>query len=202
MKPDEPTPVLIWTDLETTGLNPDCDSLLEVAAIATAADLSGDEDDRFHTVVWWNGNVEDMNSAARQMHTDNGLLEEVVSPDAPTLGEADVAMATWLDEIAAKHSAERLTLAGSSAHFDMGFIDKHMPRTRKRLHYRVFDVSTLLQAFQWWAGDDLGRSQFPDEAIHRAQQDIATSLALCRSAHAAVLSASSGPTSGTHLKLA
>lgn len=202
MKPNEPIPVLVWTDLETTGLDPDHHSILETAAIATAADLSGgDEPDRFHTVVWWNGNPATLPSAVRNMHTDNGLLEEATALDAPTLWDADEAMAAWLDDVAARHAAERLTLAGSSAHFDMGFITKHMPQTRERLHYRVFDVSTLLQAFQWWADDDLGRSQFPDEAAHRAEQDISTSLTLCRAAHAVVLRASSGGSHGPHLRL-
>lgn len=180
---------LIWVDLETTGLDPIMDDVLEMAAVVTDTGLVGGDDQRdtFHALVSWEGAIEQLTEWVRNTHTETGLLEEVTggSTSSVVLERADHLMATWLDEVRERHQSTRLTLAGSTPSFDMSFIERHLPEVRQRLHYRLFDVSTLRQACVWWS--DVGGSNqtndlfgWKEEPAHRATQDVRYSLELAR----------------------
>lgn len=178
MRNDEPVPTLIWADLETTAISPEEGDILEVAAVATDTDLVriAAPAERFESIVHWNGDPASLDAFVREMHTANGLLR--AASDGSILDEVDRQFARWLTDIAERAGAERLTLAGASVAFDMGWITHHMPATASLLHYRVFDISTLKQALLWgW----FGAIQIPDgESPHRAMPDVEHALATAR----------------------
>ena len=67
---------------------------------------------------------------------------------------------------------ERATFAGSSVHFDLGFIRVHMPRLAKRLSHRVYCVSAV-QLFC----RSLGMAKPPKgPEPHRAAADVLASI--------------------------
>lgn len=184
MNVDEPTPHLVWTDLETTGIDPrDPDAaVLEIASIVTDSELNavGEVAD-FRVVIAWNGDRDRLHPAVVEMHTANGLLDEAGDNAAVRHDAAERLWAGWLEAAAEAASAERLTLAGATPSFDMAWIEEHLPAARRHLHYRLFDVSTLRQAALWWAGDTLG-AQPGDEIPHRAMDDIRGTLDHARNA--------------------
>ena len=117
----EKTDMLLWMDVETTGLDPDHDRILEVEMRCT--DMKGELDvGGFHRVVGLAGrnvSITDENFKAWRMHCANGLLE-----DAFDAGYTEEATANALEEYV-DSLAQSFTLhpAGSNPQFDLDFIE-------------------------------------------------------------------------------
>ena len=169
----------IWLDLETTGLDPDRDIILEFAAMIANDGRGGDftpiEIHQSVVAPYFYGTrpagviLAEMDPFVRNMHTKNGLLAELERPElCCTIGEADEFLAALIPD-------GKPSLAGNSVHFDLGFLRVHMPRFAARLSHRVFDVSTLLRAERTY-GDSHDMIQVPASA-HRAREDVLASLA-------------------------
>jgi oligoribonuclease len=181
----------IWLDLETTGLDPDTEIVLEFGVILAADDRAGDMSivNEFQSVITpydygpaadheglshrcAAGILADMHPRVREMHTKNGLIAELEKPElCCSIQEADA----FLAELAGDGLP---SLAGNSVHFDLGFILKHMPNFAKRLSHRVFDVSTLIRAERTY-GDSVDQITTKADA-HRALDDCRASLATAR----------------------
>lgn len=158
---------LLWVDLEMTGLDPEKDKILEVAAIAT--DWQFNEIDRMTAIVkvpkklieermvgeFWEANPESYNSLVAQ--NENGEDTEVVEDKI-------------LDFIE-KNFGKEVYLAGNSIHQDKRFIVKEWPRLDARLHYRMFDVSAWKIYFE-----NVLKIKFTKRENHRALDDIEGSI--------------------------
>lgn len=157
---------LFWVDLEMTGLDPDTNVILEVAALVT--DFEFNVIDRYEAVIWQSDQaIEQSNPWSKKQHAASGLLERVRLQGRP---ETDVVNEiTGL--IAKNFGDEPAVLAGNSIHSDRGFIKKHWPTVDDMLHYRMLDVSTLKVIMQGKYDVD-----FPKTEDHRALTDIEASI--------------------------
>ncbi len=166
--------LLVWLDMEMTGLDPETCVPIEVAAIITTKDL--EEIETYHAVIHQDdAALASMNDFVRNMHTENGLLEKV-GRSSTSLREADDAVAA----LVARHCPEEgeALLAGNSIHQDRRFIDRYFPSLEARLHYRMVDVSTLKELVRRWYGD---AAKFPKpESDHTALADTRQSIAELR----------------------
>lgn len=121
----EKTDMLLWMDVETTGLDPDHDRILEVELRCT--DMKGVLCvGGFHRVIGLAGrnvSITDENFKAWRMHCANGLLE-----DAFDAGYTEAATANGLEEYV-DSLAQSFTLhpAGSNPQFDLDFIGRLAP---------------------------------------------------------------------------
>lgn len=165
---------IAWIDVETTGVDPESDLLLEVACVVTTGRLH--ELGRESCVVRHDRDVLDafpMDDFVREMHTGNGLLEACAQPSSMDLGEID----EWIFGLVSRTSeGHRPQLGGCSVWIDRSMVRKHLPRTYSLLHFRDFNVSTLRDFWETFVGSVDRRDREP----HRALEDVLDSIRLAR----------------------
>lgn len=171
----------LWLDLETTGLDPDRDIVLEFAVVLVDDGPGGtwEELGAYQSVITpydFNGRtpgeiIGGVDEFVERMHTRNGLFVELDNPElCCSIEEADAYLAALVPE-------GLPSLAGNSVHFDKGFLRRHMPEFHGRLSHRVFDVSTLIRAERTY-GDRNEQAAKP--IAHRALPDVRASIATAR----------------------
>jgi oligoribonuclease len=171
--------LLVWLDMEMTGLDPETCVPLELAAIITTGEL--EELDQFTAVIWQpESALAGMSDFVRQMHSENRLLD-AVRASTTLLEQADAGLA----ELIGKWCAPRAVLAGNSIHQDRLFVRRYFPTTEACLHYRMVDVSSLKELVRRWYGES---ALYPKaESSHTALEDIRASLAELRHYRATVM---------------
>ncbi len=158
---------LMWIDLETTGLDPKTDQILEVACVITDENLV--EIAQCEWVVRPERAV-CVDSVVLAMHTKNGLFAAIADNRGCNLDDVAVSLADFIDHHEIRGKA---LIAGSTPQFDKSFLAVHMPAVFEFFNHRVFDVSTLKAAARMWGG-------WPEKdlmpAAHRAMSDILYSI--------------------------
>ncbi len=148
---------LCWIDLETTGLDPNLDPILEVGMIVTVAAPPFVEIATYETAVIPNATRHpnwraSMNGYVTRMHTQNGLLADVDSPSAKPIGQVEQEMIAVLKSI----WKGNFMLSGSGVgHFDYWFLKAQMPEFTKMLQYSTLDVGVMRRAFSYSGRSDL-----------------------------------------------
>ena len=163
---------MVWIDCEMTGLNPDKDALIEVAAVVTDADLNALDDGMDAVIRPDPEALAQMPTVVREMHTASGLLAELEDGIALESAEKKVLeyVQSWVPE------ARVAPLAGNSVHADKAFLRLGMPELTEYLHYRIIDVSTLKELARRWSPEVLEAAP-KKTGNHRALGDILDSIA-------------------------
>ena len=171
--------LLIWVDLETTGLDLD-DSMrgvhkhkiLEIGIHITDS-YYNIIDDGLEIIVHHDKEVIEplMIEYVKNMHESNGLLEKV-EKSTISLQEAEKMIVDYINSYNIEPGSS--PICGNNVGFDKNFIDAQLPQFSKFLHYRKIDVSSL---------KEIVRRQYPEvlelvkkEANHRALDDIKESI--------------------------
>src|SRR5580658_1041076 len=164
---------LIWMDLEMTGLDPQTDSIVQVAAIVT--DLgSFDELEVLELPVWQpESRLEVMTPFVRNMHESSGLLAKVRGSKT-SLMDAERAL---LKLVSRWCGAQEGVLAGNSIWQDRRFLACYMPALEGYLHFRQVDVTSFKIMMRAWLGE---RASFPKAKAHTALEDVRASIAELR----------------------
>ena len=165
-------PRLIWIDLEMSGLNPEKDRVLEVAAIITDARLNILAESEPWVVHHPDSILDGMDSWNSRTHTDSGLIERC---RRSTLDEATVEKAT-LKFLKAHVKPGASPMCGNTICQDRRFLASHMPKLEKFFHYRNFDVSSFKIAAQLLRPELAQRVKDSKPAEHQALLDIRASI--------------------------
>lgn len=161
---------LLWLDVETTGLDVNSLSLLEIGLELTGPALDP-LTEPFHTAIAWKGEPDDF---IRSMHTPNGLLAECAASDCPTLAEARDMAGSWLDRHDPLHEA---LVAGASVSSDRRFLEAGMPHLLDGYYHGSFDVSALDDAMRMWR-PDVWAARPERTTNHRVMACLGDSIAL------------------------
>lgn len=162
---------IVWIDLETTGLDPKTDKILEIAVVITDGNLSlaylGPS-----LVVDHSVDELVMDDFVRNMHTKSGLLRDIESGTGLPLGEVEDRVLAFCSQFAEPNT---VPMGGSSIHFDRRFIEEHMPTLLAWFSHRVVDVSSFNECYKRWLPQIKANAPKSGD-IHRAQEDIIDSI--------------------------
>jgi len=164
--------VLVWLDMEMTGLEPARERIIEIATILTdgqLAEIAVGPELVIHQADEVLAAMDDWNT---KHHRASGLTERV---RASTVSDADAEAQTIAFINAHVPARDRPVLAGNSIHQDRRFIRHYMPALEKRLHYRMVDVSTVKELARRWF-PQITAKQPQKRDTHRALDDIRDSI--------------------------
>ncbi|MBR85037.1 MAG: oligoribonuclease [Euryarchaeota archaeon] len=161
---------LVWIDLEMTGLDPDENTIIEIATIVTEGDLDIVAEGPAIAISQPESELAKMDDWNLTHHTENGLLERVRSDGIPM---ADAEQLT-LDFVSLHCDAGQSPLCGNTIGQDRRFLRRYMPDLHDFFHYRSVDVTSIKQLADRWY-PNLPRATKP--AGHRALDDIRGSIA-------------------------
>lgn len=161
---------LIWLDMEMSGLLPDSDRILELAAVVTDAQLNVIAESPVLVVHQSDTVLDGMDAWNKGTHGRSGLIDKV---KASTLDEeaATDAMLAFLKEHV---PAGKSPMCGNSICQDRRFMARYMPRLEQFFHYRNLDVSVFKELSRRWRPDIY--AGFKKASRHEALADIYESI--------------------------
>jgi oligoribonuclease len=161
---------LIWIDLEMTGLNPDTDRIIEMAAIVTDSDLNLIAEGPVITVHQPDTVLSRMDEWCTRQHGQSGLVDRV---RASTVSEAEAEqqMLAFLRLHSEKGASP---MCGNSIGQDRRFLARYMPQLEAFFHYRNLDVSTIKELASRWKPEV--KDGFKKRNTHLALDDIRESI--------------------------
>ncbi len=168
--------VLVWMDLEMTGLEPSRNVIVEIATIITDDELNVIAEGPDLVVHQPEEALALMEQIVVDMHTKSGLLDQIRASTI-TLEEAGAQTLAFIREHVP--DASKVPLCGNSIGMDRRFLAAYLPEIENHLHYRSVDVSTVKELVRrWYPGLINGRNQ--KAGSHRALDDIRESVAELR----------------------
>lgn len=163
--------LLVWIDLEMTGLDPERERIIEVATLVTDGDLQVIAEGPVIAVHQSDSLLAGMDEWNTRTHGGSGLTERVRNSRIET-GEAERQTLDFLRQYVAPGTSP---MCGNSIHQDRRFLEREMPELWAFFHYRNLDVSTLKELAKRWNPGAL--EGFSKRNVHLAMDDIKESIA-------------------------
>ena len=143
---DDVSDHLVWADLEMSGLDPDRNTILEIATIVTDNDLRVVAEGPVLAIHQSPALLEAMDAWNREHHGASGLTARVAA-SSHSMADAERATLAFVQRFC---SARSSPLCGNSIHQDRRFLARYMPQLDAYLHYRNIDVSTVKELVRRW----------------------------------------------------
>ena len=161
---------LIWLDMEMSGLLPESDRILELAAVVTDANLNVLGESPVLVIHQTDAVLEGMDAWNKGTHGRSGLIEKV---KASTLNEqaATEQMIAFLKQHV---PAGKSPMCGNSICQDRRFMARYMPDLESYFHYRNLDVSVFKELARRWK--PAVYTGFKKASKHEALADIYESI--------------------------
>ncbi|MCJ7439902.1 MAG: oligoribonuclease [Acidimicrobiia bacterium] len=168
--------LLVWLDLEMTGLEVSRHVVVEIAVLVTDSALVALDDGIDVVVHQPEAAMAEMDDFVRKMHTRSGLLPAIAASDV-TLADAQARVLEYVrSHVPTPRTAP---LCGNSIGVDRRFMHQQLPELDEYLHYRSVDVSSLKELCRRWYPDAYQQRPGKKET-HRALDDVLESIAELR----------------------
>jgi oligoribonuclease len=162
--------LLVWMDLEMSGLESEQDTILEIATLITDNELNTVSEGPVFAIHQPSSVLEAMDDWNREHHTASGLVARVQA-SAISMNDAEKLTRDFVERHCVKGTAP---LCGNSIHQDRRFLHRYMPRLDAYLHYRNIDVSTVKELVRRWYPGELDPPH--KKHAHLALDDIRESI--------------------------
>lgn len=172
-------PKLIWIDLETTGLHPKYNRILEVAAFESTTEDPFNVKHLYEAVLRWPPEGDETpgmppDDKVWRMHERTGLWERCRDVSAKDRWDVERELSNAIGPRPPKYENYPV-LAGSSVHFDRAFIREHLPYVDMMFHHRHYDVSSIKMFCR-----QQGMPRIEPREVHKAADDILESVSHAR----------------------
>lgn len=161
---------LVWIDMEMTGLDPDNDRIIEVAAVVTDPELNILAQGPVFAIHQSDALLDGMDAWNKGTHGRSGLIERVKASTV-TEAEAEVQLIEFLKQYVPNGKSP---MCGNSICQDRRFMARGMPKLEAFFHYRNLDVSTLKELCKRWK--PAIAAGFKKHQMHTALADIVESI--------------------------
>lgn len=163
--------LLIWIDLEMSGLQPETDVIIEIATLVTDQDLAVIAEGPVLAIHQPDELLAAMDDWNRKTHGATGLIDRIRASDVTTA----VAESRTLAFLSRHLAAGASPMCGNSICQDRRFLWRGMPQLEAFFHYRNLDVSSIKELAKRW------RPEIADgvkkNSSHLALDDIRDSIA-------------------------
>ncbi|MGM0824871.1 MAG: oligoribonuclease [Pseudomonadota bacterium] len=163
--------LLVWIDLEMTGLDPNKERIIEVATLITDAHLNVITEGPVIAVKQPDSLLASMDDWNQKTHGESGLVARVKASDVGVAG-AEQQTLDFLRQYVVPGSSP---MCGNSIHQDRRFLEREMPALWAFFHYRNLDVSSVKELAKRWNPGAL--AGFKKQNVHLAMDDIKESIA-------------------------
>jgi oligoribonuclease len=161
--------LLVWIDLEMTGLDTETCSIIEIATVITDTDLNIIAEGPNLAIQCSEEKIQAMDEWCTTHHNASGLVQRV-RESKYSLQDTQALTLDFIKQYCTEGSAP---LCGNSISTDRRFLIKEMPELEAYLHYRILDVSSFkIIAGQWYP--EVAR--FEKKEAHLARDDILESI--------------------------
>jgi oligoribonuclease len=165
---------MIWLDLEMTGLDPQNDTVIEIATVVTDKNLNVLAEGPILAIHQSEAILSRMDDWNQKQHGGSGLIQRVRDS---AVDEAAAEQIT-LEFLRAWVPSKTSPMCGNSICQDRRFLYRCMPKLEAFFHYRNLDVSTIKELAARWAPEL--KDSFKKSNNHLALDDILESIAELR----------------------
>lgn len=170
--------MILWCDIETTGLSLDFNEVIELGFILTDDQLNEWATFRTPILPVLPLDQYSFSVGAMKLHGKSGLMAELT--DLQKLPYTEISQyyypavqrraIEWIQD----NGAEDLPLAGSTINFDRSFLQRKLPKLEECFHYRNLDVTTIKNLARIWRPE----VKFENAGLktHRVLDDIRASI--------------------------
>lgn len=165
---------LVWIDCEMTGLDISKDHIIEICCIITDGNLNIIDEEGYESTVYVPKKVLDnMNEWCVNQHGKSGLTAKVLANPQQTLAKVQKELLEYIQSYIPEQRTS--LLAGNSVHMDKFFMMKEFPQVINHLHYRLVDVSSVMEI--GFRHNPMLMKLFPrKQGNHTAKSDILESI--------------------------
>jgi oligoribonuclease len=161
---------LVWMDLEMTGLDPERDTVLEIATLVTTDALALVAEGPVLVIGHPHSVLDAMDQWNREHHAASGLTARVLGSSI-SMAEAETQTLAFVKAYCPERTSP---LCGNSIWQDRRFLVRYMPKLEAYLHYRNIDVSTVKELVRRWYPN--GPQPPEKKHAHLALDDIRESI--------------------------
>ncbi|GEQ66747.1 hypothetical protein JCM33374_g410 [Metschnikowia sp. JCM 33374] len=165
---------LVWIDCEMTGLDISKDHIIEICCIITDGNLNIIDADGYESTVYVpKKTLDNMNEWCVTHHGESGLTAKILANPQQTLAKVQQELLEYIQSYISEPRTS--LLAGNSVHMDKFFMMKEFPQVIDHLHYRLVDVSSIMEI--GYRHNPSLMKLFPKKkGAHTAKSDILESI--------------------------